>query len=86
MQVCLETVDRLSLGVLLIAISQPLVERLGAVSFASHNSGEDIVFPAKTLVTPAARSDNTLMILFQYEHFHLSVTALSPLTVADGSV
>lgn len=77
MQVCLETQDCLSLGVSLRAISQPLVERLGAVSFASDNSVEGSVFTAKLLLTPAPRSDNALMILFQYEHFHLSVTVLS---------
>lgn len=42
MQVCLERLDCLSLGVYLRAISQPLVERLGAVSFASDNSVEDM--------------------------------------------
>lgn len=55
MQVCLH---RLSLGVFLRAISQPLVERQGAVSFASDNSVEDIVFTATILLTPATRSDN----------------------------
>lgn len=52
MPVCLETVDRLSLGVSRRAISQPLVERLGAVSFASDNSVEDSVFTAQIVLTP----------------------------------
>lgn len=47
MQICLETLNRLSLYVSLGAIKQPLVERPGAVSFASDNSVEDIVFTAK---------------------------------------
>lgn len=60
MQVCLETAERLSLCLSLRAISQPLVERLEAVSSASDNTVEDIVFRAKMLLTPATRSDNTL--------------------------
>ena len=83
MQVCLETLDRLSLDVFLRAISQPLVERLGAVSFASDNSVEDIAFTAKMLLTPAARSDNALIILFQYQLFFF-LTVLS--TVSDDSM
>lgn len=55
MPVCLEALDRLLLGVSLGAISQTLVERLGAVSFASDNSVEDIVFTAKILLTPAKK-------------------------------
>lgn len=62
MPVCLEALDRLSLGVSLRAISQPLVEKLGAVSFASDNSVEDIFFTAKILLTPATRSDNALIM------------------------
>lgn len=69
MQICLETLACLSLGVSLRAISQPLVERLGADSLVSDNSAEDIVFTAKLLLTPATRSDNAVTILFQYEHF-----------------
>ena len=73
MQVCLETPDCLSPRVSFGAISLPLVERLEAVSFASDNSVEDIVFTAKILLTPAARSDNSLMIKFQYEQLSLYV-------------
>lgn len=42
MQVCLETVGRLSLGVSFRTIRQPLVERVGAVSFTSDNGTEDM--------------------------------------------
>lgn len=73
MPFCLETLNRLSLGVSLRAISQPLVERLGAVSFASDNCVEDIVFTAKILLTPATRSDNAPM-MFHYENVNLSAT------------
>lgn len=40
MQVCLETVGRLSLGASFRTIRQPLVERLGAVSCTSDNGVE----------------------------------------------
>lgn len=60
MQVCLETAERLSLCLSFGAINPALVERLEAVSSASDNSVEDIVFRAKILLTPATRSDNAL--------------------------
>lgn len=52
-------------GCLLRAISQPLVERQGAVSFVSDRRVEDIVFTDKILLMPAIRSNNTL-IIFHY--------------------
>lgn len=71
MQVYLETQGVLSLIVSFGAISQALVERLEAVNFVSDNSVEDIVFTSTTVLTPTRRSDNALVILFQYEDFNL---------------
>lgn len=66
MQVCLETLARLSLGVPLGAISQQLVDKWELSASPSDNGAEDIVFSAKILPEPGARSHYCLAILFQY--------------------
>lgn len=73
MQVCLDTPERLSLCVSFGAISQPLVERLEAVSLTSDRTVKDIVFTAKILLTPPRRSDSAVTIVFLYETFNLYV-------------
>lgn len=74
MQVYLETLARLSLGVSLGAISQQLVDTWELSPSPSDNGVEDIVFFAKILPEPGAQSHYCLVILFQYRHFNLFVT------------
>lgn len=62
MQVCLETLARLSLG----AISQKLVDKWELSPSPSDKGVEDIAFSAKILPEPGARSHYCLVILFQY--------------------
>lgn len=63
MPACLEALDRLSLGVSLTAISGPLVERLGAVSFASDNSVGDC-FHSQNAVDASRKDQITLLFCF----------------------
>lgn len=85
MRVCLETVGRLSLGVSFRTIRQPLVERLGAVSFTSDNGAEDM-FSQRVYCQHQQRDQiththtwscfNGNFLIFQWQLCKLFLTAL----------